>query len=79
MNTVTEADLLALVDGRLDAPRRREVELHLTRCPRDAARVAADVALLAGLRLLFGRPAVTPRRPKKASAPPPRRYTSFLA
>lgn len=53
---VTEADLLAYVDGRLAAARRAEVEDHLARCPADAGRVAADLALQEGLRMLFGRP-----------------------
>lgn len=58
---VTEADLLAYVDGQLDDGRRREVEAHLIRCPQDAGRVAADLALQEGLRVLFGRPACPPR------------------
>jgi anti-sigma factor RsiW len=50
---VSEADLLAYVDDRLAPGRRFEVEYHLSRCPEDAARVAADLAILAGLRALF--------------------------
>lgn len=50
---VSEADLLAYVDDRLDPERRFEVEVHLSQCPEDAARVAADLAILAGLRVLF--------------------------
>lgn len=58
---ITEADLLAYVDGRLEAGRRTEVEDYLVRCPQDAGRIAADLALQEGLRLLFGRPACPPR------------------
>ena len=58
---ITEADLLAYVDGRLQPHRRIEVEDHLVRCPQDAGRIAADLALQEGLRLLFGRPACPPR------------------
>lgn len=65
---VTEADLLAYVDGRLERDRRAAIEEHLARCPQDAGRVAADLALQEGLRLLFGRP-VTPPMP----LPRPRR------
>jgi anti-sigma factor RsiW len=67
---VTEADLLAYVDGRLASERRGEIEDHLARCPQDAGRVAADLALQEGLRLLFGRPASPPvplRRGRHAS------------
>ncbi|MCR6629551.1 MAG: hypothetical protein NVV74_05530 [Magnetospirillum sp.] len=53
---VTENDLLAFVDDRLSLHRRHEVEDHLARCPADAHRVAADLALLEGLRVIFGRP-----------------------
>lgn len=56
MTTVTEGDLLAFVDDSLPSGRRAEVAEHLARCPADAYRVAADLALLDGLRLLFGRP-----------------------
>lgn len=56
MTTVTEGDLLAFVDDALPSWRRAEVAEHLARCPADATRVAADLALLNGLRLLFGRP-----------------------
>lgn len=71
---VTEADLLAYVDGRLDTGRRSEVEAHLLRCPQDAGRIAADLALQEGLRLLFGRPAGPPR-----PLLPERRRVSWLA
>ncbi|MBC7953711.1 MAG: zf-HC2 domain-containing protein [Rhodospirillaceae bacterium] len=57
---ITESDLLAFVDDRLSPGRRREIEDHLVRCPEIAHRVAADLALLEGLRLLFGRPATVP-------------------
>ena len=66
MNPVTETDLLAFVDDRLSDGRRAEVEAHLARCPSDAHRVAADIVLLEGLRLIFGRPLRS-------------LYTSFLA
>jgi anti-sigma factor RsiW len=51
---VTEADLLAYVDGRLDAERTATVEAHLADHSEDAARIAADLAIQAGLRMLFG-------------------------
>lgn len=70
---VTEADLLAYVDNRLDPGRRTEVEAHLVRCPPDAGRVAADLALQEGLRMLFGRP-ICPPRPMMI-----RRRASWLA
>jgi anti-sigma factor RsiW len=57
---ITESDLLAFVDGQLAPRRRAEIEDHLVRCPKDAHRVAADLALLEGLRLLFGRPVKVP-------------------
>lgn len=53
---VGEDDLLAYVDGRLGDQRRREVELHLLASPADIVRVAADLAILEGLRLLFKSP-----------------------
>lgn len=56
MIAVTEGDLLAFVDDALPSGRRAEVAEYLARCPADAYRVAADLALLDGLRLLFGRP-----------------------
>ncbi len=63
---VTESDLLAFVDGQLPARRHEEVADHLVQCPRDAHRVAADLALLEGLRVLFGRRAEPP-----VAVPPP--------
>jgi len=57
---ITESDLLAFVDDRLAPRRRAEVEDHLVRSPKDAHRVAADLALLEGLRMLFGRPVKAP-------------------
>lgn len=66
MLPVTETDLLAFVDDCLPSRRRAEIADHLARHPADAHRVAADLALLDGLRLLFGRPLR-------------RCYTSFLA
>jgi anti-sigma factor RsiW len=74
---ITESDLLAFVDDRLPPDRRGEIEDHLVRCPEDARRVAADLALLEGLRLLFGRPVTVP-----VALPVPRGWlpqTSFLA
>lgn len=67
MIVVTEGDLLAFVDDALPSWRRAEVAEHLAQCPADATRVAADLALLNGLRLLFGRPLLRGF------------YTSFLA
>lgn len=57
---VGEADLLAYVDDRLSPARRREVEDYLADHPEHAHRVAADMAILEGLRLLCGRPANIP-------------------
>ena len=54
--TVSESDLLAFVDDCLPSWRRAEVAEYLSHCPADAYRVAADLALLDGLRLLFDRP-----------------------
>lgn len=71
-DAVTEADLLAFVDGHLPPARRAEVEAYLMRHPIQARRVAADLALLEGLRLLFGRPVTVPVAVKAD-------YTSFLA
>lgn len=66
LTAVTESDLLAYVDGRLDPRRRAEVEAHLARSPEDAGRVAADLALLAGLRTLFaGRRRPAGGRPRR--------------
>lgn len=56
MISVSENDLLAFVDDCLPSWRRAEVADHLMRCPADAYRVAADLALLDGLRMIFGRP-----------------------
>jgi anti-sigma factor RsiW len=70
---IEESDLLAYVDGRLPPARRIEVEAHLMRRPADAWRVAADLALLEGLRLLFGRPVKEPVAAESET------YTSFLA
>lgn len=74
---ITEADLLAFVDDQLAPARRTEVEDFLVHSPQDAHRVAADLALLEGLRLLFGRPVSVP-----VALPTPRGLapqTSFLA
>ncbi|HLO76735.1 MAG TPA: hypothetical protein VK196_09810 [Magnetospirillum sp.] len=56
MIPVSESDLLAFVDECLPSERRAEIERHLARHPADAYRVAADLALMDGLRLIFGRP-----------------------
>lgn len=66
MTDISEGDLLAFVDDALPSRRRAQVAEHLARCPADAYRVAADLAVLDGLRLLFGRPVRNV-------------YTSFLA
>lgn len=55
MMTVTEADLLAFVDDALPPRRRAEVADHLARHPADARRVAADIVVMEGLRVIFGR------------------------
>lgn len=59
---IHESDLLAYVDGRLDAERNAEVEIWLVDHADDAHRIAADMAIQEGLRLLFGRPAIIPVR-----------------
>jgi anti-sigma factor RsiW len=56
MNTIaaiTEYDLLAYVDGRVAPARRAEIERHLKDHPDDAERVALDLAIQRGLRLLL--------------------------
>ncbi len=53
---INESDLLAYVDGLLDADRRRAVEAWLAQHPAAARRVAVDLALNDGLMQLFGRP-----------------------
>lgn len=55
-DTITESDLLAYVDRQLDQRRRARIDNHLALCPTDARRVAADLLVMAGLRLLFGKP-----------------------
>lgn len=64
---IGEDDLLALVDDQLDPDRREAVERGILAEPTLAWRVAADLAILAGLRRLFG---------TEAEDGP---YTSFLA
>ena len=79
---ITESDLLAFVDDRLAPRRRAEVEDHLVCCPQDAHRVAADLALLEGLRALFGRPFKAPvalPKPERLSAWSVRAMTLALA
>lgn len=53
---IDESDLLAYVDGLLDADRRRVVEAWLAQHPAAARRVAVDLALNDGLMRLFGQP-----------------------
>ena len=53
---IDESDLLAYVDGLLDADRRRAVDAWLAQHPAAARRVAVDLALNDGLRRLFARP-----------------------
>ena len=50
---IREADLLAYVDDQLDPARRAEVEAYLLTSPEDIFRVAADLAIQAGLKMLF--------------------------
>lgn len=49
---IGEIDLAAYVDGELDLERACQVELHLSRQPRQAARVMADLASRSALRLI---------------------------
>ena len=60
---ITEADLLAFVDGQLDAARRIEVEDYLAHRPETAARVMADLHVRDTLRLAV---ADAPARPSPA-------------
>ena len=50
---ITEADLLAFVDGQLDAARQIEVEDYLAHRPETAARIIADMRVRDMLRLAF--------------------------
>jgi anti-sigma factor RsiW len=76
---VTEADLLAYVDGRLDARRRAEVEVHLAGHPDDAARVEADLAIVDGLKMLFGQTPLEPPGRPAAAVKGRRRRSPWLA
>ncbi|UMY18913.1 zf-HC2 domain-containing protein [Methylobacterium organophilum] len=53
VDPVTETDLIAYVDGELDAMRRLEVEAHLACHPQDAAKVMADLRDRDALREAF--------------------------
>ncbi len=57
---VSDDDLHALVDGRLDAPGRAEVELRLAQNPAAAAEVAAWRAQNEAIRELYATPAPHP-------------------
>lgn len=74
---VTETDLLAYVDGRLESGRRAEVEAHLRANAGDADRVVADLALQEGLRLLLRPPGRAADRP--AARPRTSRWTCLAA
>jgi anti-sigma factor RsiW len=50
---ITEEDLLAYVDCRLNPTRHAEIRALLQHSPQDHRRIAADFVVLAGLRLLF--------------------------
>lgn len=54
-SVVTEAELLAFVDGQLPPPRRDEVQAWLDRHPEHARRIEADLALNRQMREHFGR------------------------
>jgi anti-sigma factor RsiW len=58
---ITEADLHAFVDDQLPAERRLDVEDHLARHPKIAARVMADLRARDALRLAFVTGAPLPR------------------
>jgi len=49
---ITEADLLAFVDGQIDQPRRFEVMDHLAKNPEAAAQVMQDLSVIQGLKIL---------------------------
>lgn len=66
---VSESDLLAFVDARLDAARAAEIRLHLARCPQDAERIARDLAIRDGLKALF-RPVAEYSAPAPSSRGP---------
>jgi anti-sigma factor RsiW len=88
---IGETDLLAFVDGHLDPQRRRAVEEHLARHPHDAARVAIDGVINAGLRQIFEsyyreepperlrRPLASPRRQRWPLRPTLTRIAAGLA
>lgn len=60
VDILTEADLHAYVDGRLEPERRRAVEAHLGEDPAAAQRVRAYQRQVACLHALFGRPPAEP-------------------
>lgn len=50
---IDEADLLAYVDDQLGPARRAEVELYLLNSPEENLRIATDLTIQAGLKMLF--------------------------
>lgn len=66
---ITELDLMAYADGRLDPLRRRAVEAHLAATPHDAAAVEAIIAQNEALRRALG---------PIAEEPMPRRLEALL-
>lgn len=82
MHEVSEQDLHAYVDGRLDAGRRQEVEAHLATDAAAAAKVAAYRRQKAGLHALFD-PTLDEPIPPRLRKPVPRarpalRYAALL-
>ncbi len=59
-HSVSEADLMAYVDGELDEVQRAIVEVHLARHPEDAATVAALRKQNDAIRALYGPVAAEP-------------------
>ncbi|UGQ46857.1 anti-sigma factor family protein [Massilia endophytica] len=73
MNTVSEAELQAWVDGRLPAARRAAVDQYLNDHPQEAKRLRAYREQNAGLRALFN-PVLDETLPPSLAGVPQRRW-----